>query len=154
PTFPASLTLEFSSGATGTVYPIYSYQQYIDGYRQLYISYDNLGQQLVSISGAVSSSLNPVAYLKFAPNCSLSVPTATSIPTITPTPTFPGTTTLVSSFADCSLNSAMWFFRLSTQGALPGGASWPSTVQLSFASGATGTATQVNQVINDNTAQF
>ena len=127
------------------------------GYRGTYISYEHLGtgDQLVSVSGEVSSSLNPVAYLKFAPSCAPAGPTTTPLPTVTPTPTWSGTTTTLSStFIDCQPNPSVWQFRLRTQGALPGGANWPTTVQLTFASGATGTAIKINETIGENAAQL
>ncbi len=40
------------------------------------------------------------------------------------------------------------------QGTLPGGASWPESVALSFASGATGFAPGIDQVISENAAQL
>ena len=155
--FPSSLTFVFATGTTATVsFSGYSWVEG-SGYRGTYVSYDNLGtsDQLVSVSGEIGSDLNPVAFLKFAPSCTPAGPTETPIPTVTPTPTWSGTTTTLSStFVDCTVNQSMWFFRLRTQGSLPGGANWPTTVELTFASGVTGTAAKISETIGENAAQF
>ncbi len=155
--FPSSLTFVFASGATATVsFSGYSWSEG-SGYRGSYVSYDNLGtsDQLVSVSGEIGSGLNPVAFLKSAPSCTPAGPTETPIPTVTPIPTWSGTmTTLSSTFVDCTVNQSMWFFRLRTQGALPNGAGWPATVDLTFASGATGTAVKISETIGENAAQL
>ncbi len=153
--FPSSLTFAFASGVLVTA--SFSGNSWVEGsgYRGSYVSYDNLGtsDKLVSVSGEMDSGLNPVAYLKFGPSCTPAGPPEP--PTVTLTPTWSGTTTtLFSTFIDCEPNSSMWQFRLRTQGALPGGASWPSGVDLTFASGANGTAGQITQTIGENAAQF
>ncbi len=155
--FPSSLEFSFASGALATV--SFSGNSWVEGsgYRGTYVSYANLGagDQLVTVSGEVSSSLNPIAYLKSGPACSLPGPTATAIPTVTPTPTWSGTTTPISATSiDCAPNAALWQFRLTIQGALPGGASWPAAVDMTFASGATGTAIKISETLGENAAQL
>ncbi len=126
--FPATAILNFDNGDSEAVpYQQSSYDQ--GRYYGFFEWYGNETDQFVSITGAFPAELNPLVDSVSGPNCGPSEPA-----TATATPTIPAPTTLAANFSVCTFDASAWQVAFkSAQN------SFPSTLTLNFAGGATGT---------------